>query len=67
MATISDDMKPPALINSMSSDGEAGVPESQEIRHDAVFGEVTEKGPNYRNVKFPNPFPKRPGTDALRS
>lgn len=51
----------------MPSGSEAGVPESQAIRHDAVFGEVTEEGPNYRNVKFPSPFPKRPGTNVLRS
>lgn len=25
------------------------------IQEDAVFGEITEEGPNYRNVSFPNP------------
>ena len=50
------DMKTPEARNSRASDsGEAGLGEDQEVCHDAVFGEVTDKGPNYRNVSHSVP------------
>jgi hypothetical protein len=30
--------------------GEVGDGVSKDIQHDAVFGDITEDGPNYRNV-----------------
>lgn len=51
MAKTLDDMKTPDPLNEVASgDGVAGALEAQDIHHDAVFGEVTEEGPNYRNV-----------------
>lgn len=50
-------MKTQEALNSRASDsGEAGIVADQEICHDAVFGEVTEEGPNYRNVSLPREY-----------
>jgi hypothetical protein len=33
--------------------GEVDNFSKEDIQHDAVFGDITESGPNYRNVSFP--------------
>lgn len=35
---------------SKSKKEDCEVPEYEDATHDAVFGEITEEGPNYRNV-----------------
>lgn len=49
------DMKTTGPLNTVSSDnGEAGMGlhPAETVQHDAVFGEVTKEGPNYRGVSL---------------
>jgi hypothetical protein len=51
-------MKTTVPLNTASSDnGEAGMGlhPAETVQHDAVFGEVTKEGPNYRGVSLPGP------------
>jgi hypothetical protein len=45
------DYDPEGLAHVPSHSGEGEVIVDNTIAHDAVFGDITEGGPNYRNVK----------------
>lgn len=56
MEKYPNDMKTRDPQQADSSDNlESGHPELGVVQHDAVFGEVTDEGPNYRSVSSPDP------------
>jgi hypothetical protein len=54
------DMKTSGPLNMVESDnGESGLHPAETVQHDAVFGEVTKEGPNYRSVSLRPLFSRR--------